>query len=51
MKGLMQRHPGCTLNVITSHPGFERVAGMARPGAHPLYNGRLECEFLRFTRY
>ena len=50
MKGLMQRHPGCTLNVITSHPGFERVAGMHAQGRTRLYNGRLECEFLRFTR-
>ena len=50
MKGLIQRHPGCTLNVITSHPGFERVAGMHAQGRTRLYNGRLECEFLRFTR-
>ena len=48
MKGLMQRHPGCTLNVITSHPGFERVAGMHAQGRTRLYNGRLECEFSVF---
>lgn len=50
MKGLMQRHPGCTLNVITSHAGFERVAGMHANSRTRLYNGRLECEFLRFSR-
>jgi len=48
MKGLVQRHPGCSLNVITSHPGFERVAGMRARKRTRLYNGRLECEFMRF---
>lgn len=48
MKGLMLSHEGATLNVITSHPGFERVAGMRASTRTRLYNGRLECEFLRF---
>jgi len=47
-KPLMQRHPGCRLNVITSHPGFERVAGLKAARKTRLYNGRLECEFMRF---
>ncbi len=46
---LLQRHPGSSLNVITSHPGFERVAGLHAVRRTRLYNGRLECEFLRFT--
>lgn len=48
MKPLMARHPGCRLNVITSHPGFERVAGMKAFKKTRLYNGRLECAFMRF---
>ena len=48
-KPLMQRHPGCRLNVITSHPGFERVAGLKAMRKTRLYNGRLECEFMRFA--
>ena len=47
-KPLMQRHPGCTMHVITSHPGFERVADMRAVKRTRLYNGRLECEFMRF---
>ncbi len=47
-KPLLQRHPGSRLNVITSHPGFERVAGLRAVRRTRLYNGRLECEFLRF---
>ncbi|MBQ7455698.1 MAG: hypothetical protein IJS53_04580, partial [Clostridia bacterium] len=49
MKPLTQRHPGCSLNVITSHPGFERVAGLHAEKRYRLYNGRLECEFMRFS--
>ena len=48
MKPLMLRHPGSSLNVITSHPGFERVAGLRAQKKHRLYNGRLECDFMRF---
>lgn len=48
MKPLMARHPGCHLGVITSHPGFERVAGMRAFKKTRLYNGRLECAFMRF---
>ena len=48
MKPLVQRHPGSRLNVITSHPGFERVAGMRAQKKVRLYNGRLECAFMRF---
>ena len=48
MKPLMLRHPGSTLNVITSHPGFERVACLHAQKKTRLYNGRLECDFMRF---
>ena len=48
MKPLVQRHPGSRLNVLTSHPGFERVAGMRAQKKVRLYNGRLECAFMRF---
>ena len=48
-KPLMNRHPGCRLNLITSHPGFERVAGLKAMRRTRLYNGRLECEFMRFA--
>lgn len=48
MKPLLQRHAGSSLNVITSHPGFERVAGLHAQKKVRLYNGRLECEFMRF---
>ena len=48
MKPLVQRHPGSRLCVITSHPGFERVAGMRAQKKTRLYNGRLECNFMRF---
>lgn len=48
MKPLMARHPGCRLNVITSHPGFERVSGLHASKKTRLYNGRLECMFMRF---
>ena len=46
---LMARHDGCTLHVITSHPGFERVSGLRAQKRTRLYNGRLECEFMRFV--
>ena len=48
MKPLIQRHPGSSLHVITSHPGFERIAGMRARNRTRLYNGRLECEFMNF---
>ena len=48
MKPLVARHPGSRLCVITSHPGFERVAGMRAQKKTRLYNGRLECNFMRF---
>ncbi|MBQ9195687.1 MAG: class I SAM-dependent RNA methyltransferase [Clostridia bacterium] len=48
MKPLLSRHPGSRLCVITSHPGFERVAGMRALKKTRLYNGRLECNFMRF---
>ena len=48
MKPLLQRHPGSRLCVITSHPGFERVAGLRAVKKTRLYNGRLECNFMRF---
>ena len=48
MKPLIARHPGSRLCVITSHPGFERVAGMKAQKKTRLYNGRLECNFMRF---
>ena len=48
-KPLMQRHAGCRLNLITSHSGFERVAGLRSIKKTRLYNGRLECEFMRFA--
>ena len=34
------------LGVITSHPGFERIAGMRAQKTTRLYNGRLECAFM-----
>lgn len=49
-KPLLQRHPGSRLNVITSHPGFERVAGLRAVRRTRLYNGRLECEFCGFKK-
>ena len=48
-KPLLNRHPGSRLNLITSHPGFERVAGLKAIKKTRLYNGRLECEFMRFA--
>jgi len=48
MKPLVARHPGSHLCVITSHPGFERIAGMTAHKKTRLYNGRLECNFMRF---
>lgn len=48
MKPLLARHPGSRLCVITSHPGFERVAGLHARKKTRLYNGRLECNFMRF---
>jgi len=48
-KPLLMRHPGSRLNLITSHPGFERVAGLRSIKKTRLYNGRLECEFMRFA--
>lgn len=48
MKPLLARHPGSRLCVITSHPGFERVAGLRAQKKTRLYNGRLECNFMRF---
>ena len=45
----MQRHAGCRLNLITSHSDFERVAGLKSIKKTRLYNGRLECEFMRFA--
>ena len=48
-KPLLSRHPGSRLNLITSHPGFERVAGLKSIKKTRLYNGRLECEFMRFA--
>ncbi len=47
-KPLMLRHPGCSLNLITSHPGFERVAGLRSRKKTRMYNGRLECDYMRF---
>ena len=48
-KPLLFRHLGSRLNLITSHPGFERVAGLKAIKKTRLYNGRLECEFMRFA--
>ena len=48
MKPLMQRHNGSRLGVITSHAGFERIAGMKALKKTRLYNGRLECNFMTF---
>ncbi len=48
-KPLLSRHPGSRLNLITSHSGFERVAGLKSIKKTRLYNGRLECEFMRFA--
>ncbi|MBO4836488.1 MAG: class I SAM-dependent RNA methyltransferase [Clostridia bacterium] len=48
MKPLLQRHPGSRLGIITSHAGFERIAGMKALKKTRLYNGRLECNFMTF---
>ena len=45
---LLRRHPGFTLSVITSHPGFERCFGRRADRKRRFYNGRLECEFMTF---
>ncbi len=46
MRGLMDRHPGARLGVITAHSGFERCFGRRAQQKRRLYNGRLECEYL-----
>ena len=39
-----------SLSAITADPGFERALGRRGDKRRRFYNGRLECEFLRFTR-
>ncbi len=46
--GLLARHPGAGLAVITASPGFERLIRKRAVSRRRLYNGRLECEFLVF---
>ena len=43
---LALRHPGSSLYVISSHPGFERAFGRRADQKRRLYNGRLECEYM-----
>ena len=50
LRMLWDRHPGSGMGVITAHTGFERCFGRRAEQKRRLYNGRLECEFLRFTR-
>ncbi len=45
---LLNRHPGFSMGVISSHPGFERHFGRRAEKKYRLYNGRLECEFYRY---
>ncbi|MGI6695314.1 MAG: THUMP domain-containing class I SAM-dependent RNA methyltransferase [Christensenellales bacterium] len=46
--GLLARHPGAKLAVITANHGFERHMRRKAISRRRLYNGRLECEFLVF---
>ena len=46
MYGLLNRHAGWRMGVLSSHPGFERHFGRRAQKKRRLYNGRLECEFL-----
>ena len=46
MRGMVARHPGARLCVITSNPAFERFYGVRAKQKRRLYNGRLECEYL-----
>jgi putative N6-adenine-specific DNA methylase len=48
LAALQAAHPGSRMNVIASHPGFERIYGRRALQKRRLYNGRLECEFMRF---
>ena len=46
--GLVSRHPGAGLALITANPSFERHMKRKATSRRRLYNGRLECEFLIF---
>ncbi len=46
LHGLLNRHEGWRMGVLSSHPGFERHFGLRAQKKRRLYNGRLECEFL-----
>ncbi len=46
---LQDRHPGWTLCVIASDPGFEKAFGRRADRRRRLYNGRLECQFMTFA--
>ncbi len=46
--GLLARHPGARLAVISASPSFERHIRRKANSRRRLYNGRLECEFLVF---
>lgn len=48
LHALVNRHPDSSLNVISSHPGFERAYGQRATTKRRLYNGRLECEYMIF---
>ena len=42
---LAARHPGWSMCVISSDPGFEKAYGMRAHKKGRLYNGRLECTY------
>lgn len=42
---LAARHPGWSMCVISSDPGFEKAYGMRAHKKRRLYNGRLECTY------
>jgi putative N6-adenine-specific DNA methylase len=48
LAALQAAHPDSRMNVIASQPGFERIYGRRAMQKRRLYNGRLECEFMRF---
>ena len=47
---MFRRHPGWSLCAISSHPQFERCFGRRVAKKRRFYNGRIECEFMTFTK-
>ncbi|MGE5527769.1 MAG: THUMP domain-containing class I SAM-dependent RNA methyltransferase [Patescibacteria group bacterium] len=45
---LYRAAPGWSFNILTAHPGFERLFGRRAGKRRKLYNGRIECRYYQY---